>query len=161
MRVIGLDFGLKRIGIATGNLRTGSSQALAVVSANHGMPQWPPIDHLIAQWLPCALVVGLPLHMDGSEGAMAAKARAFGASVGRRFGLRVAFVDERLSTVAAEEWLARGAVRGQSQARRRQQHRDSLAAEIIVRTYLAERRNGRHGATAATDEDEDNASARA
>ena len=139
-RVLGFDFGLRRIGIATGNTRTGTSQGLSTVRAKSGLPDWSQIEQLMEQWLPAKLVVGLPLNMDGSESAMSARARKFGERVRRRFGLDVVFVDERLSTAEAEHQLRQASAPGKSLRQKRIKHRDNLAAELIVRTYLEEHR---------------------
>jgi len=135
-RVIGFDFGLRRIGVATGNSRSGGSQALSILRAKDGAPNWREIGELIGVWQPAALLVGLPLHLDGSDSTMAARARAFGAAARRRFGLEVVFVDERLTTRAADSMLAESAAPGKSLQSRRRKYRDSLAAELIVRAYL-------------------------
>ncbi|MGI9310295.1 MAG: Holliday junction resolvase RuvX [bacterium] len=140
-RVIGFDFGLKRIGVAAGNIRTGTSQGLSVLAAKDGAPDWRELARLLEQWLPSALVVGLPLHMDGSESEMATRARAFAADAGRRFSFDVVLIDERLTSVAADALLAQATAAGKSQRRKRARHRDSLAAELIVRAYLDQRRD--------------------
>ncbi|MGR3914675.1 MAG: Holliday junction resolvase RuvX [Gammaproteobacteria bacterium] len=143
-RVIGFDFGLRRIGAAAGNARTGGSQALTALRANGGAPDWREVGKVIATWRPATLLVGLPLHMDGSDSAMAARARAFGAAARRRFGLEVIFIDERLTTRAAETLLTESAAPGKSLHSRRRKYRDSLAAELIVRAHF-ERAPVRHG----------------
>lgn len=139
-RVLGFDFGLKRIGVATGNTRTGTSQGVSTVRAKSGRPDWPEVERLIGQWLPSTLVVGLPLNMDGSESGMAVRARKFGAQVRRRFGLKVVYVDERLTTAAADDLLVQSTMPGKSLRQKRLKHRDNLAAELIVRTYLEDNR---------------------
>ncbi len=140
-RVIAFDFGLKRIGTAVGNIRTGTSQGLHVVRARDGRPDWGEIEQLLAEWRPAELVVGLPLNMDGEEGAMVTRARQFGERARKRFGLEVVFVDERLSTVGAETLLEQGRAPGKSLRRKRLQCRDSLAAELILQTHLEARRS--------------------
>lgn len=140
-RVLAFDFGLKRIGTAVGNIRTGTSQGLHTVCARDGQPDWDEIERLLAEWRPAELVVGLPLNMDGEEGAMATRARKFGERARRRFGLEVVFVDERLSTVGAETLLEQARAPGKSLRRKRLQCRDSLAAELILQTHLEARRS--------------------
>lgn len=143
-RILGLDYGARRIGVAVGNAATGAAQAVATVAARDGVPDWRALQKHIDVWQPAALAVGVPLNMDGSDSAMAKRARAFGRQAGRRFGLTVAFVDERLTTRAAEDLLqaaaaARGGRRAPGKlARMRVQQRDSIAAELIARDYLAE-----------------------
>ena len=140
-RIIGFDFGLKRIGVATGNTRTSTSQGLSVVRAKDGVPDWPEVERLLDQWLPSTVVVGLPVNMDGSENEMTAKARKFGKLMRRRFDLEVVFVDERLTTVGADQLLVEATAAGKSLNRKRLKFRDSLAAELILRTYLEDNRN--------------------
>lgn len=138
-RILGLDFGLKRIGVAVGNTDTRTAQALSTVTARDGVPDWPQLQKQIESWLPGLLVVGLPVNMNGGEGAMARRARAFGRKAGGRFGLEVVFVDERLTTRAAEQLLQEAAAAGHRQsAEKRARKRDNLAAELIVLAYLAE-----------------------
>jgi len=138
-RILGLDFGLKRIGVAVGNTDTRTAQALSTVAARDGVPDWPQLHKQIQSWLPGLLVVGLPVNMNGSEGAMAKRARAFGRKAGGRFGLQVVFVDERLTTRAAEQLLQTSAAAGSRRpARQRAGKRDGLAAELIVLAYLGE-----------------------
>lgn len=140
-RIIGFDFGLKRIGTATGNTRTGTSQALSVLPAKNGTPQWTEVARLIAQWLPSTLVVGIPVGRDGGENAMTARIRKFGKLMRQRFALEVVFVDERLTTASADTLLRQTTAAGKSLNQRRLKFRDSLAAELIVQTYLEDNRN--------------------
>ncbi|MFM8785468.1 MAG: Holliday junction resolvase RuvX, partial [Phycisphaerales bacterium] len=83
---------------------------------------------------PDARVIGLPLNMDGSEGAAAAEVRAFGATIAARTGLAVHFHDERLSSFEADQRMART---GRTH-REKKQLRDALAACAILEAYLAE-----------------------
>lgn len=140
-RIIGFDFGLKRIGVATGNSLTGTTQALSTVPAKRGQPDWQVVERLLEQWSPSTLIVGLPLNMDGSESTMSANAREFGEQLRRRFNLEVVFTDERLSTAHAEQLLNEATPPRKSLARKRLKVRDNLAAELIVQTYLNQLHN--------------------
>lgn len=146
---LGLDFGLKRIGVAVGNAERRTAQALSTVAARDGVPNWRQLEKQVERWLPTLLVVGLPVNMNGSEGDIAKRARRFGREVGGRFGLDVVFVDERLSTRAADELLRTTATAGGKprnpqraasvpSAQKLAKKRDSVAAELIVLTYLAD-----------------------
>ena len=99
---------------------------------------WPRLVGLVHAWRADELVVGLPLHMDGSESHLSREARRFGDELASRTGLPVALVDERLSSSEADHVLTLGSTPGKSRHRRRLAHRDSIAAELIVRTYLAD-----------------------
>jgi len=126
---------MRRIGVAIGNTGSGGAQAVATVGARGGVPDWPALQKHIDDWAPAALAVGLPLNMDGSEGDMAKRARKFGRQAGARFGLPVRFVDERLTTRAAEELLHATVGRGRI-TRRRAEKRDAMAAALIARAYI-------------------------
>jgi putative Holliday junction resolvase len=130
---LGFDFGSKFIGVAVGSTQSGQAQALATVrvSANK-TPDWQHISRLIEQWRPHALVVGLPLNMDGSEQAMTRAARAFGDLLKERYNLPIHMVDERLTTRAAKDVLYAEGVAGTRQKRRL----DEVAAQTILQSFL-------------------------
>ena len=135
-RVLGFDYGLKRIGSAAGNAARGTCQGLMTVSARDGEPHWPVIARLIDEWKPGQLVVGLPLSMDGDETDMSRSAREFGARLAAKSGLRVCFVDERLTSMTADHLLQESGRPGKSQRKRHKTARDNLAAELILQTYF-------------------------
>jgi putative Holliday junction resolvase len=89
------------------------------------------------------VVVGHPLRMDGTEGEAARRARRFADAVGRKSGVDVILWDERLSTAMASRVLREAGVRGE----RRKQAVDSMAAALILQSYLDAQR-GEHGAAA-------------
>ena len=103
-RLLGLDHGARRIGVAIGDTQTGMAFARAAIQ-RRGLDR----DLALVRGL-CAsegveqVVIGLPLNMDGSEGPQAAAARSFGERLSR-IGLQVHFEDERLSTWEARERL--------------------------------------------------------
>ncbi len=135
--LLGFDFGLKRIGVAVGQELTGTASPLETLTTTHSGIDWDEIQRLIDEWKPHALVVGLPLNMDGSEHEMTAAARQFARRLQGRYGLPVYEVDERLSSIAAEERL-------QEEAKKRFHRRngrgriDREAAQIILQTWLNE-----------------------
>ena len=98
---LAFDFGLKYIGVAVAERRHGTATAITTFKAREGVPVWDRLDTLVRDWQPEGFVVGLPLNMDDSESDMSAAARRFGARLGRRYGIGVEFVDERLSTFEA------------------------------------------------------------
>ena len=99
--VLAFDFGLKRIGIASGDTLTRSAAPLPAATVGRGGPDWQRIAHQVRALAPAVLVVGAPYNVDGSEGALHAAARRFAAELERRFALPVHLVDERYSSLEA------------------------------------------------------------
>jgi putative Holliday junction resolvase len=128
--VLCFDFGMKRIGVAVGQTLTANARPLMVLSAQNGAPAWDQVSQLIEQWQPQALVVGLPLAMDGTESDITKAAKRFGNRLNGRYHLPVYTMDERLSSMEAEELQKSGGVKTESV--------DSLAAAIILESWLAE-----------------------
>ncbi len=135
-RILSFDFGLKRIGVATGNPQTKTAQALSTLPANNGKPNQHALDKVLQQWQPTLLIVGLPLSMDGSESVMSAAARKFGAKLSEKTGLTVNFVDERLTSVTADRLLRESVEAGKKMTKKRVGAIDNLAAQLILQTYL-------------------------
>ena len=126
---LAFDFGLKRIGVAVGQTQTSSANPLDTVAVKQAHPDWDAIAALIKTWSPDALVVGLPLNMDGTEQDMTRQARRFGRQLEGRFRLPVHLVDERLTTREAKDRLhAEGRVT---------QEADPVAAQIILEDWLS------------------------
>lgn len=126
--LLGFDFGTRRIGVAVGQRITGTARPLATVPVRHDRPDWEAIATLMAQWQPEAVVVGLPLNMDGSEQTVTARARRFGRQLNGRFGLPVHLMDERLSTREAASRLEDDGLPVT--------HLDPHAAAIILESWL-------------------------
>lgn len=102
---IAFDYGTKSIGVAVGQMITGTASPLAAIKANDGIPNWQSIADVFAEWQPDNLLVGLPLNMDGTEQELTQRARKFANRLQGRFGLVVYTFDERLSTVDAKARL--------------------------------------------------------
>ena len=135
--VLGFDFGTRRIGVAVGNGLTRSARALEVVANGGQGPDWPRLDLLLREWQPDALLVGLPLTLDGTEQPASRAARAFATALAARYGLSLHLVDERLSSREAARRFAERRARGETR-RKHAQALDAIAAEIIVETWLGE-----------------------
>jgi putative Holliday junction resolvase len=133
--VIGLDHGSKRIGVAVGDDETRQAFARPALLRRNVAADLAQIAALAAAEQTTRVVVGLPRNMDGSEGAQAASARAFGAQLGT-IGLDVDFVDERLSSWQAGEHLAAAGRRPE----RASGEKDSAAARLILQEWLDRRR---------------------
>jgi putative holliday junction resolvase len=137
VRVLGFDFGLRRTGVAIGETLTGSARPLCTLACRDGQPEWEEIGALIEQWQPSALVVGVPRHADGSLPAAGAAAQRFARRLAGRFRLPVHDVDEHLSSHEAARNLRSQGLQGQ-RLRRHKDRIDSMAAQIILETWLAE-----------------------
>jgi putative Holliday junction resolvase len=127
--LLGFDYGKHRIGIAVGQDITGTATALTTLDCPDGRPDWGEISRLIAEWAPAALVVGLPLHADGSDSTTTVAARGFAGELEARYQLPVYSMDERLSSHAAAE-LQREA------PEKNRDGIDAIAARIILQNWL-------------------------
>ena len=128
--VLGFDFGLKRIGVAVGQTMTQTARPLIILNANRGVPNWNDIQKLIDEWAVDALVVGLPLNMDGTEQAITQQARAFAKTLENKFHLPLYFSDERLTTIAAKDELH------SQKSKKRFSAVDSVSAKLIVESWM-------------------------
>jgi putative holliday junction resolvase len=97
---LAFDYGVRRVGVASGNSLTRSARPLRTISAD-GKARFAAIGEVIAEWQPSALVVGVPFHPDGAEHENTLRARRFARQLQGRFGLLVHEVDERYSTTEA------------------------------------------------------------
>lgn len=132
--LLSFDFGKRRIGVAVGQAHTGTASALDTV-ANGQQPDWSAIGRLVDEWKPALFVIGLPLSQDGNETPMSTESRKFGKQLGSRFGVEVAYFDERLTSHDAERQFA--GMRAEGKARRKDARRlDALAAKIILENWL-------------------------
>jgi len=129
------DFGLRQIGVATGNCLLGTTQPLPILLARDGVPDWRTLAELVDEWGPDILIVGDPLNMDGSDSALSERARKFARRLHGRLGLPVDMTDERLSSFEAKSNRREQGHRGDF----KRQPIDSYAAELILRTWLAEK----------------------
>ncbi|MDH4042729.1 MAG: Holliday junction resolvase RuvX [Gammaproteobacteria bacterium] len=136
--VMAFDFGLRQIGVAMGNSLLGTTQPLPILRAKDGLPEWRVLEDLVDTWRPDLLVVGDPIHMDGSDSELSEQASKFARRLHGRLGLEVAMVDERLSSFEAKYNSREQGHRGDF----KRQPVDSLAAELILRPWLAENSGG-------------------
>lgn len=132
---LGFDVGSRCTGVAVGETLTGTARALETLTVRDGIPDWQRIDALLATWRPVALVVGLPLTLDGGEQANSKRARRFATELGARSGRPVHLHDERHSSQEAAKRFA-----AQRQAGLRRRHHaallDATAAAIILESWL-------------------------
>lgn len=131
--VLAFDFGEKRIGVAVGEIELGIAHALTVIAAGDNRSRFAAIAALIAEWHPVRLVVGIAGHADGTVHETGRLAQRFGQRLSGRFGIATDFIDERLTSHAAEAALREGGAR----AARRAAMLDAAAAAEILRTWFA------------------------
>jgi len=105
--LLGFDFGMKRIGVAVGQTVTKTARALTTLQAKQGIPPWELLGKLIKTWQPDALIVGIPLNMDGTRQRLTEAAQQFADSLEERYSLPVYGIDERLSTKDARTIIYR------------------------------------------------------
>ncbi|MBL1260490.1 MAG: Holliday junction resolvase RuvX [Thiotrichaceae bacterium] len=135
--LLAFDFGTKKIGVAVGQELVQSSAALAVLHSRDERPDWEGISQLIENWQPDALVVGIPLNMDGSDNEMTLKAKRFSNRLHGRYHLPVYPADERLTTrEAARDCYDPHNKRGLK--RKGHMEVDSVAAQIILETFFSQ-----------------------
>jgi putative Holliday junction resolvase len=122
--ILAFDFGLKHIGVATGQTITRSASPLTTLVAKNGKPNWRQVAELVRQWRPDQLIVGLPLNMDDSESEMSRKARTFAHKLHQQTGVEVCLMDERLTSFAARQISA--------------DDNHALAASLIAESWLGQ-----------------------
>lgn len=133
MRILGLDIGHKRIGVAVSDPLGITAQGLTVISAETSKEALQKIAAICMEYTVTRIVVGLPLNMDGTKGSAVKDVEQLSTAIEKKTGLPVTFVDERLTTRAAERTLIAGNVRRKA----RKGIKDMLAAVLILDTYLS------------------------
>ncbi|MDE2304864.1 MAG: Holliday junction resolvase RuvX [Gammaproteobacteria bacterium] len=137
--VLAFDFGRRRIGVAAGDTVSGGSSPLAALAVPGETPPWPAIEALLREWRPEIVVVGLPYNADGSESPLARAARAFAATLGDRFSVRVELVDERYSSLEAGMRLREARATGRRRRRVAKGDVDAAAACVILERWFESR----------------------
>jgi putative Holliday junction resolvase len=134
--VLGIDLGSRRIGLAISDESERIALPAGIIESRGREADLAAIRSLVAERGVRRIVVGLPLRMSGRPGPEAEAARAFAATLARELGLPVDTLDERWSTVEAERILRET---GQSRRKRRSGAADTLAATLLLRTFLERR----------------------
>lgn len=130
---LGFDYGTQRIGVAFGQSLTGTAQAVCVLKAKDGIPDWTQIEALIADWKPSLFVVGIPYNLDGSESELMIRAIKFANRLNGRFHKPSYGMDERLSSVEAAEQVLE-----QNRGAKKRATIDDIAAQIILENWFSE-----------------------
>ncbi|MFH1846628.1 MAG: Holliday junction resolvase RuvX [Candidatus Omnitrophota bacterium] len=135
MRIMGLDIGTKRIGIALSDESGTIAQAKEVILRKSDKKAVSKIIEMVREFKVKEIVVGLPIHMDGTEGARAKDSIKFAEELKKNTAVHVDMWDERLSTREAEGVLLEASM---SRAKRKKVI-DKVAAQIILQGYLDSR----------------------
>lgn len=138
MRIMGLDYGTKTVGVAVTDALGMTIQPLLTItrdSDNKIRPTLRRLSEIIEKMNVESIVLGLPLNMDGSEGERAVRSREFADMLERRTGLEVHLVDERLTTVEAGEILNMCGIAKKDHKK----YVDSVAAVLILEDYVRNR----------------------
>ncbi|PCH59566.1 MAG: Holliday junction resolvase RuvX [Gammaproteobacteria bacterium] len=142
--LLGFDFGTRCIGVAVGQEITGNTQPLVTLLANNGEPRWNEIDDLVKTWGADALVVGIPLDLDGTRQEMTDRTEDFAKALMRRYQLPVFHSDERLTSMEAKNYLpANTKARQRRDDWQRKAILDQVAAQLILETWLSDPKNDR------------------
>lgn len=126
MRVLGIDYGRRWWGLAVAESKSEFLETLGWVRAVAGKPHWAALDRQVRMWQPEALLLGLPLHMDGRESTMSRRVRGMARQLEKRYRMGCELWDERLSSEEAKHlWDGRD---------EREVH--SLAASLILSEWM-------------------------
>ena len=135
MRIMGLDYGSKTVGVAISDPLCITAQGIETIwrkDDNKLRRTCARIEELIREYEVERIVLGLPKHMNNDMGERAERALEFAEMIRRRTGLEVVMWDERLTTVEAERTLIENKVRREN----RKQYIDKIAAVFILQGYL-------------------------
>ena len=139
MRIMGLDFGSKTVGVAVSDSLLLTAQGLEIIrrkEENKLRQTLARIEELIIEYEVEEIVLGLPKHMNGTEGVRVELTYEFKDKLERRTGLPVVLWDERLTTVAADRTMIEAGIRREN----RKKYVDKLAAAFILQGYLDRKR---------------------
>ncbi len=135
MRILGLDYGTKTVGVAVSDELGWTAQALETIARkdkNKLRKTLARIEELVRTYEIEKIVLGYPKHMNNDEGERCAETEAFKEMLERRTGIPVILQDERMSTMSAERILIEGGVRREN----RKDYVDKMAAAFILQAYL-------------------------
>ena len=132
-KLLGVDFGLKRVGLAVCDSLHILATPLPVYYTKSMRNSIDYVARVAREQVACGVVVGLPLNLDGTESVQSGRARAFAKNLGKVSGLPIELFDERLTTVEADELLLEAGI---TRAAERAKLVDSMAAKVILQGYI-------------------------
>ena len=140
MRIMGLDYGSKTVGVAISDELMITAQPVMTIerkSENKLRKTLAKIEELIDEYKVSFVVLGYPKNMDNSEGERVAATKEFAEHLERRTGLEIILQDERLTTIESERILVEAGVRREH----RKDYVDKMAAAVILQSYLDSQHN--------------------
>lgn len=135
MRILGLDYGSKTVGVAVSDPLLITAQGVEIIrreEENKLRRTYARIEELCREYEVDSIVLGLPKNMNNTEGERVEKTKAFKENIERRTGLPVILWDERLTTVAADKAMMEAGIRREH----RKDYVDMIAAQFILQGYL-------------------------
>ncbi len=132
MRILALDLGRKRIGVAVSDELCLVARALPALAARGRNADAAAIAALVAEHAAARVIAGLPLHLNGSHGLQADRVQKFGAYLATQLAVPVEYWDERFTTVEAARLLTQAGI----SPRKQRDQIDSTAAAILLQSYL-------------------------
>jgi putative Holliday junction resolvase len=132
--VLAFDFGKKRIGVAIGNAALGAARPLVTVDSEVTERRFAVIAQLIETWQPVLLVVGLPMHSDGTAHELTQLSQRFARRLSGRFNIKVILQDERYTSETASAMLRERGITG----RKQKAVLDQIAAQQILQSFFDE-----------------------
>ena len=137
MRIMGIDFGDARVGVAVTDLLGITAQGVGTVRNGGVKKLMSELDAIIKEYKPEEIVIGMPKNMDGTEGFRAEATYKFAKRLGEIYDGKIEFVDERLTTVGATQFLNATNTRGG----KRKDVIDTVSACLILETYMQRKNN--------------------
>jgi putative Holliday junction resolvase len=134
--VVAIDFGLRRIGIASGDTLTRAAHARSTIGNGPQGPDWKALERVLADTRPARIAVGEPYNADGSTSPLTEAVRRFAAELAQRSALPVDLVDERWSSQDAEERLRAQRASGERKRRVTREAVDAAAAAVILERWF-------------------------
>lgn len=145
---LAFDYSQNKIGVAVGQQLTGTANPLTTLISHQKKVDWKSIDKLLEQWHPVALVVGLPLTLEGEEQETTELVKIFGNQLNERYNLPIHYMDERLTSREASHLLGYDGITsprrqnkpGKKVKKNKQQGHDidQMAAQLILQSWLNE-----------------------
>jgi putative Holliday junction resolvase len=134
--IVAIDFGLRRIGIASGDTLTRATHLRSTISNGPNGPDWRALERVLADTRPARIAVGEPYNADGSVSPLTDAARRFATELATRSSLPVDLVDERWSSQDAEERLREQRASGERRRRVTREDVDAAAAAVILERWF-------------------------